>query len=387
LRGFASFIIFEKIILLKLFLRRIHLILAFASGIFLINLSVTGALLLYAKDMRTVINPQYWLIEEINNLNEQPLLTLAELTKKIEQKTNQKIQFIQPEENKQTAWQVRLMNKDYLSVNPYTGDILLAYEFSETFYGFIMSLHRWLLYKNDDNERPFQLWISIATLIFIFELVIGFILWSKPKHRLKRLKVRWKAKNKIRFTQLHGTIGVLFCIPLILISFSGIAFFWQDATKQIVELLSFSKIEQQSYQHQLLETQRNLQLNKAYKIAKSALEKGKVHRIYLPNDINEPLALRIKMPSETHAYSWSWANPYSGKLLSSFDASDTSVATQIWNFKYKFHIGEFIGWPVKVLWLLLSLMPCFFILSGLYIWWQRKSFSGVSKVKQSTTRR
>jgi uncharacterized iron-regulated membrane protein len=93
------------------------------------------------------------------------------------------------------------------------------------------------------------------------------------------------------------------------------------------------------------------------------------------------------MPNETHAYSWSWTNPYTGKLLSSFDASDTSVATQVWNFKYKFHIGEFIGWPVKVLWLLISLMPCLFILSGLYIWWQRKSSAGVSKIKQPFSRR
>lgn len=368
-------IIYESLTLLKLFLRRIHLILAFASGLFLINLSITGALLLYAKDMRTVINPQYWVVDEVNQQKGQPFLTLAELTEKIEQQTEQKIQFIQPEENKQSAWQVRLMNKNYLSVNPYTGDLLLAYEFSDTFYGFIMSLHRWLLYKNDDNERPFQLWISIATLIFIFELIIGVILWSKPKHRLKRLKVRWKAKNKIRFTQLHGTIGIFFCIPLILISFSGIAFFWQDATKQIVESLSFSRIQQHNFQHKLLPTFENFQLNKAYGAAKLALSEGEVHRIYLPEDNASPLSLRVKMPNETHAYSWSWANPVTGEFLDSFDASDTSLATKIWNFKYKFHVGEFIGWPVKVLWLLISLVPCFFIISGLYLWLQRKPSS------------
>lgn len=88
-----------------------------------------------------------------------------------------------------------------------------------------MSWHRWFLYENDDNVRPMQLWVSIASLVFIFELMIGFTLWVKPKHRLKRLKVRWRAKNKIRFMQLHATIGVIFCIPLILIAFSGISFF------------------------------------------------------------------------------------------------------------------------------------------------------------------
>ncbi len=359
--------------MLKTALRRIHLILAVTSGLFLINLSITGALLTYAKEIQTMINPQYWLLEDNQHQKPLQLLTLSALTKKIEQQTTQKIQFIQPEENQQSPWQVRLKNNHYLSINPYTGDILLAYEFSDTFYGFTMSWHRWLLYTNDANDRPMQLWISIASLIFIFELMIGFILWAKPKHRLKRLKVRFKAKNKIRFTQLHGTIGVIFCIPLILISFSGIAFFWQDATKQIIESVSFSEIEQSNYQHKQLPIQERFQLDKAYNAALSALSDGKVYRIYLPDNFGSSLALRIKMPSESHAYSWSWANPYTGEFLSSFDASQTSTATKIWYFKYKFHIGEFIGWPVKVLWLLISLMPCFFVISGIYLWIQRKS--------------
>lgn len=367
--------------MLKLILRRVHLILALASGLFLINLSITGALLIYAKEIQTIINPQYWLLGDHHNNKKQHLLTLSELTAKIEQQTEQKIQFIQPEENRQIAWQVRLENKHYLSINPYTGEILLAYDFSDTFYGFTMSWHRWLLYTNDANERPMQLWVSIASLTFIIELIIGFILWAKPKHRLKRLKVRWKAKNKILFTQLHGTIGVICCIPLMLISFSGIAFFWPDATKQVVELLSFSKTQQHNYQHQLLNNQENRQLDKAYNVALSALADGKVYRIYLPDNTSTPLALRIKMPNESHANSWSWANPYTGELLSSFDASETSIATQIWNFKYKFHIGDFIGWPVKVLWLLISLMPCFFVLSGIYLWIKRKPASNHSMMK------
>lgn len=359
--------------MLKLALRRVHLILALASGLFLINLSITGALLIYAKEIQTIINPQYWLLESNQYQKPRQLLTLSALTKKIEQQIDQKIQFIQPEENRQLPWQVRLENKHYLSVDPYTGNILLAYEFSETFYGFTMFWHRWLLYTDDDNERPMQLWVSIASLIFIFELIIGFSLWIKPKHRLKRLKVRWKAKNKIRFTQLHGSIGVIFCIPLILISFSGIAFFWQDATKQIVETLSFSKVQQHNYQHQLMPNQKEHQLDKAYNSAKLALADGEVYRIYLPKNASTPLTLRIKMPNESHAYSWSWSNPYTGEFLNSFDASKTSTATQIWNFKYNFHIGDFIGWPVKVLWLLISLIPCFFVFSGIYLWMKRKA--------------
>jgi uncharacterized iron-regulated membrane protein len=43
--------------------------------------------------------------------------------------------------------------------------------------------------------------------------------------------------------------------------------------------------------------------------------------------------------------------------------------------KYKFHIGDFIGWPIKILWVLISLIPCFFVLSGIYLCIKRKPTS------------
>lgn len=135
--------------------------------------------------------------------------------------------------------------------------------------------------------------------------------------------------------------------------------------------MSFSKVQPHRYRHQQLISQENFQLDRAYNVAKSSLIEGSVYRIYLPNDNYTALALRIKMLQESHANSWSWANPYTGKSLHVFDVSQTSTATQVWNFKYKFYIGDFIGWPVKVLWLTISLMPFLFVLSGVYLWIKR----------------
>ena len=359
--------------MLKLVLRRIHLILAFASGLFLINLSISGALLVYGKEIQSFINPQYWSLSKSEFETAPRRLTLAELIAKIEQQTDEKIQFIQQEDDRLLPWQVRLVNTNYLSVNPYTGEVLLSYQYTDTFYGFIMSWHRWLIYTDERGEKPMQFWVAIASLILIIEILVGTILWLRPKHRIKRLKVRWKAKNKIWITQLHGTLGVFFGLPLLLIAFSGIGFFWQDATKQVVQWFSFSEVEQHNFKPPVLTANITLQLDKAYETASAALPAGQVFRVYPPQNSERPLALRIKMPSETHAYSWSWANPYTGQLLHAYDASKASIATKVWHFKYKFHIGEFIGWPVRVLWLFICLLPCFFIFSGLYLWLKRKS--------------
>ncbi len=364
----------------KIIFRRMHLALALLSGVFLINLSISGALLLYAKDIQALVNPQYWQVTLQPNLANKPL-ALATLVDKVSQHTKQAIKLIERSDNATDVWQIRLTNKQYLNINPYNGEVLLQHNFYDTFHGFVMAWHRWLLYRDDQGNRPMHLWISIASFVLIFELVIGLLLWLKPKHRLKRLKVRWQAKNKVRFHQLHGVIGIFCIVPLILIAFSGMAFYWQDATKTIVEVITADNIAKSPTAPRIVSEKSAsnssqkidlAQLDLAYENARTALSEGQVYRIYLPQKSTEPLALRIKMPEESHAYSWSWANPASGDYLAHFDASKLSRANKVWHFKYKFHIGEFIAWPIKVLWLLLSLVPGFFVISGVYLWWQRQ---------------
>jgi uncharacterized iron-regulated membrane protein len=54
------------------------------------------------------------------------------------------------------------------------------------------------------------------------------------------------------------------------------------------------------------------------------------------------------------------------------NAQTASMATQVWNFRYKFHIGDFIGLPVRILWLFISLLPLLFVITGAYMVFQEK---------------
>ena len=101
----------------KLFFVGYILLLALVSGILLINLSISGALLIYAKDIQRVINPQYWLVNTEENSSFKPL-ALSVLVKKIALEQSEKIQLIEQGEKPDHVWQVRLINKQYLNINP-----------------------------------------------------------------------------------------------------------------------------------------------------------------------------------------------------------------------------------------------------------------------------
>ncbi|WP_448569288.1 PepSY-associated TM helix domain-containing protein [Thalassotalea ganghwensis] len=357
--------------MIKTWLRRIHLSIAIFGGIFLLNISLSGALLLYGKSLQSFFNPQHWLIH-IHQAKQPIPLSLTTLVNKVAAQTNERIKFIQYERQANKAWLVALSNNQYLNINPYTGEVLLTHNYFDSFYGFIMAWHRWLVFETSSGERPFKLWVSIASLLFIIEVILGCYLWCRHKNRFKRLKVKWRSKPKIFFNQLHTSVGVICCIPLFLIAFSGIAFHWQAPTQKIIEWLTFSQIETANIPDKITSNHAIKDLNEGLSVAKKALKNATVYRVYLPTKLQEPLKVRLQMPSESHAYSWAWVDTSNNQLIGVFDASQANLATKIWHFKYKFHIGEFIGWPIKIIWLFLSLLPSFFVISGFYLLYKRK---------------
>ena len=348
-------------------LRKMHLWIGLGTGLFVLILSLTGAILIYAKDIQTLINPQYWAVAQSSSP-----LPVSTLLEKVEASSGHAVTLLSTEpQHHDRAWQLRLENGEYASVDPYTGKILLTYAFEDHLYGFTMSVHRWLLYRDADNSTSLRNWVSVVALLFIFEVLFGFYLWVKPKKRLKRLKINTRAKPKILFYQLHTVLGVFLFLPLLLIAFSGIAFNWKAPTAAVVSALSPGQIDTRPTVAEFTPGEQ-LALDRSIKNGLETLPQATLFRIYMPRSPGEALRLRVQMPGETHAYSWIWMNPYTAQVLQTFDASAASPATQVWNFKYKFHIGGFAGPIVEALWLIVALSPIFFVISGLYFWQHRQ---------------
>ena len=102
--------------MLKLWLRRTHLLLALVSGLFLICLSLTGALLIYAKDIQYLTQSDKWTVTPAASA-----LDFDDLIKHVSASTRQPVTLLMPEQRSDLAWQLQLANNRYVSVNPYNG--------------------------------------------------------------------------------------------------------------------------------------------------------------------------------------------------------------------------------------------------------------------------
>ncbi|MCF6436918.1 PepSY-associated TM helix domain-containing protein [Pseudoalteromonas sp. MMG022] len=346
-------------------LRQCHLMIAAITAILLLCICISGALLVYGHELQRALAPSEWRVTP-----QTQTLRLSELVTEVEKHTGSHIRQIRLQDESDLAWQVFLNDMTAVNLNPYTGEVIKHYRYSETFYGVIMLFHRWLLYKNDDGERPFKVFISIASLMLIIEILIGLWLWLKPKKPLKRLKINWKAKPKVLLYQLHITLGVICSLPLILIAFSGMTFHWKDATQAVVKTLTFSDITKVEAP-KIEQTGPLVSVDKAYQTILDNLDGAKLQRLSFAHN-NALMSGRVQLENEFFPHSMRWVDMNTGQLVQKFDAVDQSAATATWNFRYVFHVGSFGGHFTKILWLILTLLPVFLVISGGYFYVKRQ---------------
>ena len=74
---------------------------------------------------------------------------------------------------------------------------------------------------------------------------------------------------------------------------------------------------------------------------------------------------------DTHVVSRVWVGDDPPRVLQLYDGRQATAATWFWQMRYWLHLGDFAGWPVRLLWLIVALTPTGFVLSGLWLWRDR----------------
>lgn len=351
-------------------LRKLHFYIALITAIFLTVLCLSGAVLIFADSLDKMLFPAQWQAQVEGERG-----TIDAMIEAVEKETQAVVTVIDVGLKDNDVWRFKLSSGKYANLDPYRMLVTKHYKFHEHIYGFTMQLHRWLLLQNKDGEKPLQDWVSIVSLSLMFNMLVGFYLWIKPKHPLKRLKVRFTANKKILFSQLHNVVGVCCVVPLLLIALSGIAFNWQAPVKTLLETAMMDDIEPRPVvDYTVNKGIQRLPVSKLVNNGVNTLVNGALYRIYLPTE-QQPLKLRIKMPDETHAYSWVWVEPTSGEVLNSYNGERANLVTQTWRFKYKFHIGQFISPHMEWLWLVFCLLPLLLLFTGLWVKLKRRKRS------------
>lgn len=211
---------------MKKIFKKIHLWLSVPFGLIISIICLTGATLVFEKELTRAGNPHLYTVEYKEG--SKPLKP-SEIIARISQQTGDtlKISSLQVAGNPKEAWMVSFTNagQRQLSVNPYSGEINGWVE-GNSFFQTVRKLHRWLLDAPAQKgaSSTGKTIVGITTLLMVVILISGIVLWWPRTHKSlqNRLKVSC-TKGSFRFWyDSHVSLGFYVTIFLLVMALTGL---------------------------------------------------------------------------------------------------------------------------------------------------------------------
>jgi uncharacterized iron-regulated membrane protein len=382
---------------MKVFFRRIHLYLGLAAGLVILVCCLTGAVLVFEKDLQMALNKDRYYVTQTSQRQ-----TLAQLTKSIKQTHSQfrinsvklyddptrSVEFNvspQPRKNKKEQKADRketaVKGKEAaprrqpgltLFVNPYTGAVLDAYNYRETFFYQVFALHRWLLGGEGSIGKYI---VGVSTLIFLFILLTGIILWWPKTRKImqQRLRVKWDAGWKRINHDFHLVFGFYSAIFLFIFAFTGLAWSFEWFNKGIYTVTNSPMKPPAPPQSVYVAEVAPLSLDRALAGAQSLYPQGAFYNISLPKDSTEAISVAVMGPNPAHesATDVVYLDQYSGAVVGQLPFASRSTGAKVRSYFKPVHTGSLWGMPSKIVAFVVCLLGVTFPITGVIMWVNR----------------
>jgi uncharacterized iron-regulated membrane protein len=279
--------------------------------------------------------------------------------------------------------------------NPYTGAELGAADRGlDSFFAVVLDIHKNILLSNTGKQI-----VGVATLIFCFMLLSGFVLWlpKKWKNLKDGLRIKWKAKFYRVNYDLHNTLGFYALLMLFFIAITGlyVTYPWMKSTiivslggepvltagagEKANEAASnaFADLLQKmvNKQEDIQTTQdvRAISLDSITMLTNRHLNYKATTLIQLPDDQNPWYSIQ-----KINTQNWLGAQlpdhitfDKKGELKTLELFADKPLHKQFVEISKPLHTGEIMGLPSAILYFIVALIGCMLPITGFIIWWKK----------------
>ncbi|MBC9931751.1 PepSY-associated TM helix domain-containing protein [Chitinophaga qingshengii] len=392
---------------MKVFFRRIHLYLGLAAGLVITISCLTGALLVFEKELTEAFNHSRYYVKP-----EKERLSLDQIAEMVKQQVPgagvARIQvYADPSrslavsldegkkggDNNKAEGKKEAAGKDAKAmvgkegkpggkepkkgkgrtafVNPYTGKVIELYSYQQTFYYRIFSLHRWLL-AGDTGKMI----TGISTLIFLFILITGIILWWPKTRKIlqQRLKVKWDGGWKRLNHDMHVVLGFYVSIFLFVSVFTGLTWSFEWFNKGLYTVLGTSpKGLEAPASVAPAEATAGVSYEAALAQVKQQVPDAQYYAVAIPKDKAAAIQVTLLPAGALHegATSSYYLDRFNGHVLQSQTFSERNLGQKVRGLIKPLHTGAVFGLPSKIFALLLALLGATFPTTGTILWINR----------------
>ncbi|MES2446482.1 MAG: PepSY-associated TM helix domain-containing protein [Bacteroidota bacterium] len=374
----------------KYWIGRLHLWLGLISGIFVLFLGLTGCILAFQREIEDAIQTY-----RFTKTQQQPLLAPTQLKaiadKALPKKHAHSVTY-QPGRSTQVVYYDLLADYYYIVfLNQYTGEVLKVKNMDDDFFRIIIMGH-YYLWLPPEIGQPI---LTTATMIFVFLLISGLVLWwpKSKAARKQRFTVKLKSKWRRLNYDLHNVLGFYMMFIAIFIGLSGMVMGFQWFSKSVYWLSSGGKsmnMFEETYSDTTSLTNINTNVKAADVLWAKFLTddpkfKGSLD-VHIPED--EKGAIEIAKNSDPTTYWKADYRYFDQHTLKEIEVkhifgkfANATVADKIIRMNYDIHIGAIAGLPGKIIAFVASLIAASMPITGVMIWLGRKKKKNILQPK------
>jgi uncharacterized iron-regulated membrane protein len=378
---------------MKIFFRRIHLYLSLAAGLVILIACLTGAILVFEKDLQMAMSKdRYYVKAGSQKLSPDDLIKAVKESFpqakingiKLYEATNRSaeigVAFPGKKEPKAEASKGGAEKKGppqrqpgfTIFVNPYTGKVLEKYSYRETGFYQVFALHRWLLGGEGSIGKYI---VGISTFIFLFILLTGIILWWPKTRRImqQRLSIKWKAGWKRINHDMHLVFGFYSAIFLFIFAFTGLAWSFEWFNNGIYKVTNSPLKAPPPPKSTYVADVKRVPFETALASAKRTFPSAEFYNISMPKDSTEAVVVNALGRNAIHenATDALYLDQYTGTVLGTMAFSERSLGARVRSTFKPVHTGSIWGLPSKVIAFIVCLLGVTFPITGTIMWINR----------------
>jgi uncharacterized iron-regulated membrane protein len=276
-----------------------------------------------------------------------------------------------------------------LRVDPYSGKVIkteVQGKGETDFFRFILNGHRWLWLPHNIG-RPI---VNYSTLIFVFILISGMVLWWPRKWtkaaRDQSFKIKWKASFKRVNYDLHNVLGFYSLLFLTAIALTGMVYgiewyskglYWVTSGGQT--LPPFKRPKSDSLQLGRFYTPAQV-MDKCWEQVAAAHPEAKGFYYSFADTAKPSTGIAITVYPTTgkfynnrsYAFDQHTGQRIKGSTQAEVPYEQASFAGKLRRMNYDIHVGSILGLPGKIMAFFAAFIGGSLPVTGFLVWWGKR---------------
>lgn len=384
---------------MKVFFRNVHLYLSLAAGLVIMIACLTGAILVFEKELQMAANKSRYYVavsgtprpleELVAKVRQQyPEAKLATVKVYSDPERTAEVGLSFPDKGKDNgkasaseaaapkaagkpAPQGGGRASHTAFINPYTAEIAELYTYRETFFYKVFALHRWLLGSSDGIGKYI---VGVATFLFMFITITGIILWWPKTRRIlvQRLKIKQDAGWKRLNHDLHIVLGFYASIFLFIFSFTAMSWSFKWFNKGLYKVTRSSPESPAPPESQYQSGMASISYDDAYRIAMEKVSNAVSYQLRSPKDSSDVFTVTVlpqgKIENATDTY---YLDQYSGDVAGTLRFDEKNLGQRVRSYVKPVHVGSVFGTTSKVISFIVCVLGVTFPVTGVVMWLNR----------------